>query len=59
VEAELTEAVGASRATVRAALAQLASEGLVENIRNRGARVIKARVLSQAAGYPAPGQPKA
>lgn len=39
VEAELSEQFGASRASVRNALAHLASEGLVERIRNRGARV--------------------
>ncbi|BBA95690.1 putative GntR family transcriptional regulator [Actinacidiphila reveromycinica] len=39
VEAELSERFGASRASVRNALAQLATEGLVERIQNRGARV--------------------
>lgn len=39
VEAELSEQFGASRASVRNALAHLSSEGLVERIRNRGARV--------------------
>lgn len=39
VEAELSEQFEASRATVRNALVQLASEGLVERIQNRGARV--------------------
>jgi DNA-binding GntR family transcriptional regulator len=39
VEAELTEQFGASRAAVRDALVQLAGEGLVERIQNRGARV--------------------
>ncbi|SEG81808.1 DNA-binding transcriptional regulator, GntR family [Actinacidiphila yanglinensis] len=39
VEAELSEQFDASRATVRNALVQLASEGLVERIQNRGARV--------------------
>jgi DNA-binding GntR family transcriptional regulator len=39
VEAELSEQFGASRASVRNALAQLATEGLVERIQNRGARV--------------------
>lgn len=39
VEAELCEQFGASRAGVRNALVQLASEGLVERIQNRGARV--------------------
>ncbi|MEU5870804.1 GntR family transcriptional regulator [Glycomyces sp. NPDC047369] len=39
VEAELSEQFEASRANVRNALVQLASEGLVERIQNRGARV--------------------
>lgn len=39
VEAELCERLHASRATVRAALAELDHEGLVERIANRGARV--------------------
>jgi DNA-binding GntR family transcriptional regulator len=39
VEAELSEQFGASRASVRNALLHLASEGLVERIQNRGARV--------------------
>ena len=39
VEQELAEQFGASRAAVRNALLHLASEGLVERIRNRGARV--------------------
>lgn len=39
VEAELSEQVGASRAAVRNALVQLTTEGLVERIQNRGARV--------------------
>ncbi|MFD1662626.1 GntR family transcriptional regulator [Streptomyces caeni] len=39
VESELSEQFGASRAGVRNALVQLASEGLVERIQNRGARV--------------------
>ena len=43
VEAELTEALGASRGAVRAALVDLTHEGLVERIANRGARV---RVVS-------------
>lgn len=43
VEAELTEQHGASRGAVRAALVDLAHEGLVERIANRGARV---RVVS-------------
>jgi len=39
VEAELSEQFGASRAAVRNALIELATEGLVERIQNRGARV--------------------
>ena len=39
VEAELCELLGASRGTVRSALMDLAHEGLVERIANRGARV--------------------
>jgi DNA-binding GntR family transcriptional regulator len=39
VEAELAERFEAGRANVRAALVQLAGEGLVERIQNRGARV--------------------
>ena len=39
VEQELAEQFDASRAAVRNALLHLASEGLVERIRNRGARV--------------------
>src|SRR4051812_7936124 len=39
VEAELCEMLGASRGTVRTALMDLAHEGLVERIANRGARV--------------------
>lgn len=39
VEAELCETLHASRATVRAALAELDHEGLVERIAHRGARV--------------------
>jgi DNA-binding GntR family transcriptional regulator len=39
VEADLSERFGASRATVRTALVQLASEGFVERVQNRGARV--------------------
>ena len=43
VEGELAELYGVSRASVRAALIDLASDGLVERIPNRGARV---RVVS-------------
>ncbi|MFD1824620.1 MULTISPECIES: GntR family transcriptional regulator [Mumia] len=43
VEADLSEQFHASRAAVRAALFSLATEGLVERIANRGARV---RVIS-------------
>jgi DNA-binding GntR family transcriptional regulator len=39
VEADLVEQFGATRASVRAALADLAAEGLVERVQNRGARV--------------------
>jgi DNA-binding GntR family transcriptional regulator len=39
VEADLSERFGASRSSVRTALVQLASEGLVERVQNRGARV--------------------
>ncbi|WP_172328932.1 GntR family transcriptional regulator [Mangrovicoccus sp. HB161399] len=39
VEGELSELLGTSRATVRAALMDLAKEGLVERVANRGARV--------------------
>jgi DNA-binding GntR family transcriptional regulator len=39
VEAELSERFALSRATVRAALVELTTEGLVERIPNRGARV--------------------
>ncbi|MBB5068030.1 DNA-binding GntR family transcriptional regulator [Saccharopolyspora gloriosae] len=39
VEAELAEQCDASRAAVRNALVQLATEGLVERVQNRGARV--------------------
>jgi DNA-binding GntR family transcriptional regulator len=39
VEADLSEQFGASRASVRSALAELATEGLVERVQNRGARV--------------------
>ncbi|NGO67205.1 GntR family transcriptional regulator [Streptomyces boncukensis] len=43
VEDELAEQFGVTRASVRAALIELESEGLVERIRNRGSRV---RVVS-------------
>ncbi|MEV6162385.1 GntR family transcriptional regulator [Streptomyces sp. NPDC052052] len=39
VENELAEQYGVTRASIRAALLDLASEGLVERIRNRGSRV--------------------
>lgn len=39
IEADLIEQFHASRASVRIALVQLSSEGLVERIQNRGARV--------------------
>lgn len=39
VEADLSVQFGASRAAVRTALVQLAAEGLVERVANRGARV--------------------
>ncbi|WP_063727068.1 GntR family transcriptional regulator [Streptomyces sp. RTd22] len=39
VENELAERFGVTRASIRAALIDLASEGLVERIRNRGSRV--------------------
>lgn len=39
VEVDLSESFGASRGNVRAALAQLTSEGLVVRVQNRGARV--------------------
>jgi DNA-binding GntR family transcriptional regulator len=45
VEAELAESYNVSRASLRAALIDLAAEGLVERIPNRGARV---RVVSVA-----------
>jgi DNA-binding GntR family transcriptional regulator len=47
VEADLSERFGASRATVRTALVQLSSEGLVERVQNRGARV-RAVTLAEA-----------
>lgn len=43
VEPELAEMFGVTRASVRAALIELTSEGIVERTRNRGARV---RVVS-------------
>ncbi len=39
VEADLSEQLGASRAAIRSALVTLASEGLVERVPNRGAKV--------------------
>ncbi|MFB4295249.1 GntR family transcriptional regulator [Actinomadura sp. NTSP31] len=39
VEADLAERFDASRAAVRAALLELANEGLIERVQNRGARV--------------------
>jgi DNA-binding GntR family transcriptional regulator len=39
IEADLSSTFGASRATVRTALLELASEGLVERLPNRGSRV--------------------
>ncbi|MFD8494723.1 GntR family transcriptional regulator [Amycolatopsis sp. NPDC059657] len=39
VEADLSAGFGASRASVRSALIELANEGLVERVQNRGARV--------------------
>lgn len=39
VEADLSVQFGASRAAVRTAIVQLAAEGLVERVQNRGARV--------------------
>jgi DNA-binding GntR family transcriptional regulator len=39
VEADLCEMLGASRGTIRAAFMDLAHEGLIERIANRGARV--------------------
>ncbi|MBO2465493.1 GntR family transcriptional regulator [Actinomadura sp. LCR2-06] len=39
VEADLAERFAASRAAVRAALLELANEGLIERVQNRGARV--------------------
>src|SRR6478609_971246 len=39
VEADLAAEYGASRGNIRAALAELTVEGLVERVQNRGARV--------------------
>lgn len=39
IEADLSESFSASRATVRTALLELASEGLVERLPNKGSRV--------------------
>ena len=39
IEADLSERFGASRGNVRTALLQLSSEGIVERMQNRGARV--------------------
>ncbi|MCR2808507.1 MULTISPECIES: GntR family transcriptional regulator [unclassified Microbacterium] len=39
IEADLSDTFGASRATVRTALLELANEGLVERLPNRGSRV--------------------
>jgi DNA-binding GntR family transcriptional regulator len=39
VEADLSEEFGASRTAIREALSELAGEGLVERVANRGARV--------------------
>jgi DNA-binding GntR family transcriptional regulator len=39
IESDLSERFGASRGNVRTALVQLSSEGLVERVQNRGARV--------------------
>lgn len=39
VEVELSEQFGASRATVRSALVEMANEGLVERVQNHVARV--------------------
>ncbi|WP_232836414.1 GntR family transcriptional regulator [Lentzea terrae] len=43
VEADLCEQFGASRASVRAALVELANERLVERVQNRGARFVQSR----------------
>jgi DNA-binding GntR family transcriptional regulator len=47
VEADLSEQFDASRASVRAALLELANEGLIERVQNRGARV-RAVALDEA-----------
>jgi DNA-binding GntR family transcriptional regulator len=47
VEADLVEQFGASRSGVRSALFELANEGLVERVQNRGARV-RAVTLDEA-----------
>jgi DNA-binding GntR family transcriptional regulator len=47
VEADLSERFGASRSGVRSALFELANEGLVERVQNRGARV-RAVTLDEA-----------
>lgn len=39
IEKEISAEYGASRGTVRAAIAELATEGLIERLQNRGARV--------------------
>ena len=39
IESDLVEAYGASRAVIRSALVELAAEGLVDRLPNRGARV--------------------
>lgn len=39
IEADLVEAYGASRAVIRSALVELAAEGLVDRLPNRGSRV--------------------
>ena len=38
IEADLSERFAAGRAAVRAALLELANEGLIERVQNRGAR---------------------
>ncbi|GGC90891.1 hypothetical protein GCM10011512_17410 [Tersicoccus solisilvae] len=49
VEAELTEAFGVTRGSVRSAFADLAAEGLVERIPNRGVRVRRVSVAEAVA----------